>query len=407
MPALPTFEEARKIILDSISPLGVEQVDLLGATGRVAAREIAAPWNLPHSDNSAMDGFAVRAATTEQGSRLEVTGFIQAGGLISNVVVPGHAIKIMTGARIPPGCDAIVPVEEVTEDQGSITVNSPVTRNQHIRFSGEDIPKGEQVISAHTVLRPAEIGMLASFGQAMVPVYRRARVAILSSGDELVELGTPPANGNIVNSNSYSLAAAVLEAGAIPVLLGIARDTRESLQATMSEGLKADALITSAGVSAGDLDLVRVVLKELGVRQLFWKVAVKPGGPIAFGLKGSTPVFSLPGNPVSTMITFEEFVRPALLKMMGHTKVLKRRVPAVLGEDVRKVPGKANFLRVRLENRGDGFIATTSGNQQTGIVKTMVRADGIALLPAECAGLSAGETVMVNLMRGDVMMTEE
>ncbi|TWJ19810.1 molybdopterin molybdotransferase MoeA [Geobacter argillaceus] len=403
---MPTFEEARKIILDSIAPLGVEQVGLLDAAGRIIAEEIVAPRDLPLTDNSAMDGYAVITADCRETARLQVTGFIPAGGEIVSAVVPGTAIKIMTGAPVPPGCDAVVPVEETAEENGVVTIKAPVVQSQHIRFTGEDIAAGETAITAGTLLRPPEIGLLASFGYAVVRVYRRARVAILSTGDELVHLGTPPTPGRIVNSNSFSLAAAVKEIDAEPVLLGIARDNRDSLQAKMVEGLKADALITSAGVSAGDLDLVRDVLAELGIRQLFWRVDMKPGGPTAFGLKGTTPVFSLPGNPVSTMITFEEFVRPALLKMMGHTRVVRHRVPATLREEVRKKAGKVNFLRVRLERIDGNLVATTSGDQNTGILKTMIQADGVALLPKDRTSFAAGEELLVNVMRNELEMDE-
>lgn len=403
---MPTFEEARTIIINSVLPSGIEQVGLLDAVGRVLAEDIIAPYDLPQSNNSAMDGYAVQATDCQPGSRLQVTGFIQAGGDIPLEVFSGTAIKIMTGARIPAGCDAVIPVEEVTDEGEYILCNSAVMPDDHIRFKGEDVTTGELVIASSTLLRPAEIGILASFGKATVPVYLRPRIAILSSGDELLELGMPPAEGKIINSNSYSLAAAVKEAGAIPVLMGIARDVRESLEAKIREGLKFDALITSAGVSAGDLDLVREVLQKFDVQQLFWKVAIKPGGPFAFGMRGNTPVFSLPGNPVSTMITFEELVRPALLKMMGRTRVIKSRVPAVLAEDVKKTLGKVSFLRCRIEKTADGYQASISGNQKTSYIKTMVRADGLALLPQDKDICRAGEVVMVNLVRNDIEMTE-
>ena len=214
---------------------------------------------------------------------------------------------------------------------------------QHIRFRGEDIRRGDRIVSAGTILRPPDISMLASFGKAYPSVHRRARVAVLSTGDELIELGEPPEPGRIVNSNALSLAAAVREIGAEPAILGIARDNRESHLEKMSEGLKADALITTAGVSAGDRDLVRDCLAELGVRQLFWKVDIKPGGPFAFGMKEGKPVFSLPGNPVSTMITFEELVRPALLRMMGHRRVIRPFVKATLRDRGAEEAGEDPF----------------------------------------------------------------
>jgi molybdopterin molybdotransferase len=322
-------------------------------------------------------------------------------------VEPGCAVRIMTGAPVPPGCDAVVPIEETEERNGDIILRGNVNRPQHIRFRGEDVRNGDTVLAAGTVVHPPEISMLASFGKAIVPVYRRARVAVLSTGDELVELGERPADGEIINSNTLSLAAAVREAGAEPILLGIARDNRESHREKMAEGLKADALVTSAGVSAGDRDLVRDCLADLGVHQLFWKVEIKPGGPLAFGVKEEKPVFSLPGNPVSSMVTFEEFVRPALLKMMGHRRVIKPYVRATLRGEVRKKPGKVHFLRVRVEVENGVHWATSAGDQNTGILKTLIRANGIAVLPKEKTVIAAGEEISVHLLRGDVGMMEE
>jgi molybdopterin molybdotransferase len=319
----------------------------------------------------------------------------------------GCAVRIMTGAPVPPGCDAVVPVEETEERDDSFVLRGNVNRAQHIRFRGEDVRSGDTVVTAGTIIHPPEISMLASFNNAFVPVYRRARVAILSTGDELIELGEQPADGKIINSNALSLAAAIREIGAEPVILGIARDDRESHREKMVEGLKADALVTSAGVSAGDRDLVRDCLAELGVRQLFWKVEIKPGGPLAFGVKEGKPVFSLPGNPVSTLVTFEEFVRPALLKMMGHQRVIKPYVRATLRGEVRKKPGKVHFLRVRVEVENGVHWATSAGDQNTGILKTLIRANGIAVLPKEKTVIAAGEEVAVHLLRGDVGMMEE
>jgi len=404
---MPTFEVARSMILSSVSPLGVERVELLAALGRVVAEDVAAPWDLPLCDNSAMDGFAVREADCRVGGSLRVTGYIPAGGAATPAIDPGCAVRIMTGAPIPPGCDAVVPVEETEERNDAFLLRERVNRLQHIRFRGEDVRSGDTVVSAGAVIRPPEISMLASFGKATVPVYRRARVAILSTGDELIELGEQPGSGKIINSNALSLAAAVREIGAEPVILGIARDNRESHREKMTEGLKADALITSAGVSAGDRDLVRECLAELEVRQLFWKVDIKPGGPVAFGMREGKPVFSLPGNPVSTMVTFEELVRPALLRMMGHRRVIKPTVQATLRTEVRKKAGKVHFLRVRVEVENGRYRATSAGDQNTGILGTMLRANGIAVLPKEKTMFSPGEEVAVHLLHGDVGMLEE
>ncbi|BDV42101.1 molybdopterin molybdenumtransferase MoeA [Geotalea uraniireducens] len=404
---MPTFEEARRIILGRLAPLGTERVPLPDALGRIIAEDVIAPWDMPLCDNSAMDGFAVRAADCATvPASLAVTGYLPAGGEVSGAVTPGCAIRIMTGAPLPPGCDAIVPIEETEGSDERVTVLSPVAPRQHIRFRGEDVATGELVIPAGTLIRPPEISMLASFGKALVPVHRRVRVAILSTGDELIELGEQLRPGKIVNSNALSLAAAVRECGGEPLILGIARDTRESHQEKMIEGLKADVLITSAGVSAGDRDLVRDVLADLGVEQLFWKVEIKPGGPTAFGMYGAKPVFSLPGNPVSTMVTFELFVRPALLKMMGHRRLIKPFVTGILQEDARKKPGKVNFLRVRVVRENGRYLASTSGDQHTGILRTMVRANGMALLPKEDSLIPAGSEVAIHLLDSDLEMVE-
>ncbi len=401
-----TFEAARKLILDSVSPCGVERVEILASLGRTLAEDIVSPWNLPASDNSAMDGYAVVSADCLEPGSLEIIGSIQAGGVINTVVITGCAIKIMTGARIPPGCDAVVPVEETEEQNKFVFIKGPVRKGQHIRLRGEDVREGETVIPLGTVIRAPEISMLASCGKVFVPVFRRPRVAILSTGDELVELGEPATPGKIINSNAFSLAASVREAGGEPLILGIARDNREDHRLKMLEGLKADALITSAGVSAGDYDHVRDVLEELGVEQKFWKVAMKPGGPTAFGMKDGKPIFSLPGNPVSTMVTFEIFVRPALLRMMGRKRVIRPFLKVTLAEEVRKKTGKVQFVRLLIDQDGRGFRGRSSGDQNTGILKTMLMADAMAVLPAGESHVAAGEEVDAFLLREDAGMLE-
>lgn len=393
-----TYEEARERILDRVTPVGMERVPLDAAAGRSLAEDVRAPGDLPPWDNSAMDGYAVRSADCRGEALLSIAGRRTAGEPDAAAVPPGGAVRIMTGSPIPEGCDAVVPFEEAEERGGSIRIPAPVRPRQHVRFRGEDVRAGERVLPGGTVLRPPQISLLASFGRAMVPVYRKPRVAILSTGDELVELGEPPGHGKIINSNSHALAAAVVEAGGDPILLGIARDDRESLRGNLSAGLAADALVTSAGVSAGDRDLVRDVLSELGVESVFWKVLVKPGGPTAFSLAGRTPVFSLPGNPVSSLVTFEVFVRPALRKMAGSHRPLKTPVKANLAGPVRKKPGKTQFLRVMIEPGEDGCVARTAGDQNTGILRTLVQADAIAVLPADRTAFAAGEKVDVLLL---------
>jgi len=398
---MPSFEEARKIILDSVIPLGAENVEILAALGRVLAEDIAAPWDMPLFDNTAMDGYAVHSEDCREPSILRIAGFLPAGGFRSEPVGRGTAVRILTGAPIPPDADAVVPFEETEDHDDQVTVKKRVKPGDNIRFKGEDVKQGEIILPAGTVLRSSEISMLASFGKLFIPVHRRVRVAILSTGDELVEPGEPLAPGKIINSNSLALAASVSQAGAIPVMLGIARDNRESLREKLSEGLRADVLITSAGVSAGDCDYVRDVLDELMVKQVFWKVDIKPGRPTAYAMRDGKPIFSLPGNPVSSLLTFEEFVRPALLKMMGHRRVLRPFVSATLRDEIRKKPGRVNFVRVAIERENGELFARSPGKQDTGYLKTLLLADGIAVIPSDRGDLSAGERVDVQLIAGD------
>ena len=394
-----SFESARSMILEKMTTLPYESASLLDIVGRVLAEDIQAPWDLPRWNNSAMDGFAVRAEDCFSGQSLTIDGYLPAGSSASGISVePGSAVRIMTGAPAPAGCNAIVPIEETEEKDGKVIITGQVKLGDHLRLQGEDVPQGVLAIPAGTILRPAEINMLASFGYQSVTVIRRPNVAILSTGDELVEPGEDVGPGQIINSNDYSIAAAVSEVGGEPILLGIARDDRESLIEKLTAGLQADALITTAGVSMGDRDLVCEVLQELGVERQFWKVDIKPGRPTAFGLKESTPVFSLPGNPVSSMVTFEEFVRPALLKMMGHQHVIKPFFKAVMKEAIKKKPGRVQFLRVRIAKNGEHLLATSSGDQNTGILSTLLRSNGIAVLPADREQIQAGEEVNIHLI---------
>jgi molybdopterin molybdotransferase len=397
---MPSFEQARATILAHVAVLERETVTALDAVGRVLAEDVVAPWDVPLWDNSAMDGYALRAEDAAARDGLALVGFIPAGRHSTEAVAPGTAAKILTGAPLPPGADTIVPVEEAEERDGQVLLHAPVRAGAHVRRRGEDLRAAEVVLRRGTVVRPPEVALLASFCRLTVPVVRRARVAILSTGDELLEPGEPLAPGKIYDANGLALAAAVREIGAEPVLLGIARDDRASLRALLARGLEADALVTSAGVSMGDRDLVREVLHELSVREVFWKVDIKPGRPTAFALCGTKPVFSLPGNPVSTLVTFDQFVRPALLRMMGHANPLRPLVPAVLQDDLARKPGRVGFVRVRLERRDGVLLARTAGNQDTGILKTMLQADGVAVIPADRGALRRGEVIDVQVLRG-------
>jgi molybdopterin molybdotransferase len=399
---LPSFHDARRIILENVAPLGAEVVTALDAVGRVAAEDVKAPFDLPRWDNSAMDGFALRAQDAAASGGLRVSGFVPAGATPAGGIAEGTATRVLTGAPIPPGADTVVPIEETEERDGVLRLRRPVRAGAHVRRRGEDLRAGDVVLAAGTVLGPAELSALASCSRLAVAVVRRARVAILSTGDELVEPGAPLGPGLIHDSNAWALAAAVGQAGAVPAVLGIARDDREALRRLLREGLAADALVTSAGVSVGDRDHVREVLEELGVRQLFWKVDIKPGRPTAFALAGKTPVFSLPGNPVATLLTFDQLVRPALLRMMGHARVLRPLVPATLRDGLSRRPGRVELVRVRLERSGGALVATSAGDQATGMLGTLLRADGIVVVPAERGAIEPGGAVEVQVLRGDL-----
>ena len=405
---MPSIEEARQIILEQVILLGVERVELQAALGKVLAEDMLAPWDMPLYDNSAMDGFAVRSTDCAiAGASLRISGSASAGGSESIPILPGCAIRIMTGAQIPDNCDAVVSVEDTAEADGQVVIMSVVSPRQHIRFSGEDVVRGGTFLTAGTVIQSTEVSVLASFGKAVVPVYRKARVAVLSTGDELIELGEQPVAGRLINNNAYFLAAAVRETGADPIIISIASDDKESLREKIIEGLKADALITSAGVSGGDRDFVLEVLAELGVRQIFLKGDIKPGGPKSFGMKGETPVFSLPGRPVSTIIAFEEFVRPALLKMMGHLRVLRPCFKATIKEEVSKKADRVVYLRARIELENGRYVVTSAGDQSTSILRTMINANAIAVLPEKTSLVAVGEVVDVYLIRNDIAMLEK
>ncbi len=403
---MPSFEEARKTILDHVAVLGSEILPAADCTGRVLASDQVAAWDLPPWHNSAMDGYAVRAEDVTRPAGLRLEGYIPAGVHCSDAVAPGTAAKIFTGAALPPGADAVVPLENAEEREGMVFVRGPVRPGLHVRHKGEDIRAGETILRAGTVVGPAEVCLLASFSRLSIPVVRKVRVAVLSTGDELVEPGEPLSPGKIHDSNASAIAAAVRQVGGEPIVLGIARDDRASLRSLLEEGLRADTLVTSAGVSMGDRDLVREVLDELSVRQVFWKVDIKPGRPTAFAMQGTRPVFSLPGNPVSSLLTFEQFVRPALLKMMGHRRVLRPLVRAVLQEDLAAKRGRVTFVRVRLEAGSNGLLAFSAGNQDTGILKTTLQADGLAIIPADCGSILAGTAVDVQILRSGFEMRE-
>jgi molybdopterin molybdotransferase len=398
-----TVEEALEKILSHIQPLGSEKVSILEALGRVIAEDIYADRDIPPLDNSGMDGYAVRSedirnADQNHPVRLEVIEDLPAGFISTKTVGKKQAIRIMTGAPIPRGADTIVPVEETKKEDGFVSIFKTFASGERIRKAGEDVKKGERVIFIGDLIRPAEVGMLASVGRSFVSVYQRPLVAILCTGEELVDVDGDLAEGKIVSSNSYTLAAQVKDCGAISVQLGIAKDRKEEIKEKLLQGLRTDVLISSAGVSVGDYDFVREVLNDLGMEMVFWKVAMKPGMPLAFGTIEGKPVFGLPGNPVSSMVSFEQFVRPSLLKMMGHRQIFRPIIEAILKEEIHKEPGRRHFVRASVSFERDHYVVTITGAQGSGILRSMVKANGLVVIPEDREIVRAGEKVRVQLL---------
>ena len=399
-----SVEDALARFLDYLHPLESERVPILDAFNCVLAEDIVAAYNIPPHANSAMDGYAVRVDDTagahdDAPRRLRVAGELAAGYTRDAPLEPETAIRIMTGAPIPPGAGAVIPFEETTRDGDAILVTRRYPHHANIRAAGEDVRAGETVLAKGAVLRPQEIGMLAAMGQTDVAVIRRPRVAILSTGDEVVDASEPLAPGKIRDANGYSVAAAVLKYGGVPIRLGIARDTVEELTAKIREGLaqRADLFVTSGGVSVGDFDVVKQVLAAEG-EIAFWRVRMKPGKPLAFGTIQGVPLLGLPGNPVSALLSFELFGRPALLKMQGRTRFAKPTIEATLVDEIRRKDNRRHYVRVRLETRDGETLAHLTGDQGSGILLSMVRADGIAIIPEDARHVDAGTRVRVMML---------
>ncbi|HIP95991.1 MAG TPA: molybdopterin molybdenumtransferase MoeA [Anaerolineae bacterium] len=409
-----SVEEALEQVLSYFHPLEPEQVPIIESLGRVLAEDVYSDIDIPPRANSAMDGYAVLAADTTGASpqnpkRLHIIGDLAAGYVTETEVTPGTAIRIMTGAPIPPGADAVVRFEDTERDGEWVNIFAAVPVGKNVRPAGEDVRRGELVLRQGTRIRPQEVGMLASLGRKEVLVIRRPRVAILATGDELVEVDTPLAPGKIYNSNSYSNAAQVLKYGGIPIMLGIARDQVQELTEKIRAGLAqgVDLFLVSGGVSVGDFDVVKNVLAAEG-EITFWRVRMKPGKPLAFGRirlpsqraggGEGVPLLGMPGNPVSVMVSFELFARPAILTMLGITNLEKPTVEAILLDEVKRKDGRRHFLRVYVEEKGGQYYAHLTGEQGSGILSSMVKANGLAIIPEEWSHVAAGERVQVMML---------
>src|SRR5262250_154459 len=389
-----SVEQAQAEILGRARPLPTERVDILATLGRVLAEPIRSTRRIPPWPNSSMDGYAVRAADTRPSATLTVVDRVVAGSVPTRTVGAGEATRIFTGAPMPSGADAVVPQEDVDARDGVIALRGTVEPGAFVRPAGEDVREGDLVLEPGRSIGAAEIGLLATLGRTHVTVGRRPRVAVLSTGNELADLGTEPTPAQIPNSNTYSLMAQITEAGGLPLNLGVAPDRLETIAERITRGQEADVLVTSAGVSVGDLDLVREALVNAGAELHLWKVDMRPGKPITFGSLAGRPVFGLPGNPVSAMVTFELFVRPMLFAMQGRRATSRPRVKAKVVAPIVNRGSRRGYLRVTLEPKDGRWKARLTGDQGSGILRSMVLGAGLAVLPGATT-VTSGEEVEV------------
>ncbi|GAC1422562.1 MAG: molybdopterin molybdotransferase MoeA [Ktedonobacteraceae bacterium] len=393
-----SVEEALERILAQITALEEGQVPLSTSQGLVLAQDITAHDDIPPFANSAMDGFALRSQDTHSQNgvppRLRVTGGVAAGYIADHAVEEGTAMRVMTGAPIPPGADSVIQIELTNYDGPESTwveVQQEVAAYNNVRPAGEDMRKGQVIMQRGTEIGPWEIGILATLGYASVPVIRRPRVAILGTGDEVIDVNEPLRPGKIRNSNSYLLEAAVQRAGAEPHRLGIAQDTVESLREKFREAATYDLILTSGGVSVGDFDLVKDIMAEQG-NITFWRINMRPGKPVAFGHIGGVPLLGLPGNPVSTAVTFELFGRPVLRKMQGQTRLLKPHIPVIVEDGVSDRAMRRHYVRAHVEWRNDHFVAHTTGNQGSNIMTSLLQANAFVIVPEGGVTIQPGDT---------------
>lgn len=400
-----SLEEALDIILREVRILGDEKVDLLSSLGRTLAEEIWSEFDIPGFHRAAMDGYAVRAQDTTSASKakpavLKVVGEVAAGSPIKSKVHSGQAIGIMTGAPLPEGTDAVVMIEDTDSQEDEVRIFKCVKEGENISFAGEDVKKGEKVLCPGTLIRPQEIGMLAALGKKEVKVTRKPKVAIISTGDEILEPGEKLEMGKIYDSNSFALFSQVRLSGGDPQRIGIGRDDPGELSFIIQKAISSsDILLLSGGVSEGKYDLVKQVLQDVGVRILFWKVAIKPGKPTLFGVKGNKLVFGLPGYPVSSMMNFENLVKPAIFKMLGRKDYKKRfKIKATLKKKIKNTSRRRNFIRVKLVEENGKYWAIPAVSQKSGVLKSMLWADGIVVMAENVKEINPGDEVLVEVL---------
>ena len=400
-----TPTEAAQRILEHVTPLPAARRPLREALDRVLAEDVSSPIDLPGWDNSAMDGYAARAADIERGkTTLAVIETVAAGQFPTKPIGPGEVTRIFTGAPLPAGADTVVRQEDTAPAApGRVTVMNGRDARKNVRHRGEDIRNGAVVLEAGTPLGPAQLGVLASIAHGMPLVHDAPRVAFLGSGDEIVDLDRAEeilAGRKVATSNSYTLHALIQRTGGIPVDLGLARDTKDSLRERLSAARGTDLLVTTAGVSVGEHDLVREVLAELGGEIKLWRIAMRPGAPVGFGTLHGKPWIGLPGNPVSAMVTFELFVRPVVRRMLGHRLPFRRTLPVCVGESITLGPKLRHFLRAVIKPEGpDGRLtARLTGPQGSGILTSMARANALLIVPEDRPAVPAGETLAALLL---------
>lgn len=395
---------ALNLILARVAPRPAEGRRLEEVLGLAVAEALTATAQVPPFTNSAMDGYAVRAvdlaqASLDQPVRLQVIGDLAAGGVSHEAVGFGEALRIMTGAPLPDGADTVVPVEDTSRGGDWVEIRKCFRTGVHIRLAGEDLQVGQRLVQAGQGLRPGDLGVLAAAGYAVVPVHPRVKVAVLSTGDELVDVSEEPGPGRIRDANIHTVCAQVSACGAVPVPYPRVPDERDTLRRILRQALTADVVLTTGGISVGDFDLMKDMLEELGAERIFWKVAQKPGGPLGFWLLGDKPIFGIPGNPVAAMLMVEEFVRPALRKLMGFANLHRPVAEAQLedGWAGRAVDGRTTFLRVVARREGGRLVARLTGPQGSAILSSMLSANALAVIPAGVDCVVPGGTVQLRL----------